>query len=156
MTTNKLADMDSEYADAGVISNIKQLAADNQAQAKRLAYFEQKNAKEEQSQQRESLLECQKKEVLTSCDEEFGAEFRDEACNLALNLVKTGKKKQPANQYEGAILMQDCYKQVKAEAKEKVKVEKNKVSGSGKTTRKPGTMQEVLADMKKDKSWMND
>ncbi|MHC4603391.1 MAG: hypothetical protein ACYS6W_08685 [Planctomycetota bacterium] len=166
---DQLAEMDSQYVDKSVISNIQRLEESNKKQAERIAKQEEKITKAEaaeQQRQDELAVERMKQEILKDCDKEFGSKYRNDAYKLADNLVDTGKEKQPKTQYAGYKLMRKCYKQVKdeAEAKEKAEKEKEKVptdSGSGgisftKTKRKSGSMQEVLADMKKDTSWLND
>lgn len=164
---DQLAEMDSQFVDKGVVSNIHRLEESNKKQAERIAKQEEKIAKAEtieQQRQDALMVEGMKQEILKDCDKEFGSKYRNDAYKLADSLVDNGKEKQPKTQYQGSILMRKCYKQIKDEAEAKVKAEEEKKkvptdSGSGgishtKTTRKSGTMQEVLADMKKDTSWL--
>ena len=166
---DELAAMDSQYVDKGVVSNIHRLEESNtrlETQAKKQEEKITKAESIEQARQDSLAVEGMKQEILKDCDKEFGSKYRNDAYKLADSLVDSGKEKQPKTQYAGYQLMRKCYKQVKdeAEAKEKKEKEKDSVttdSGSGgishtKTKRKSGTMQEVLADMKKDTSWKND
>ena len=164
---DQLAEMDSQYVDKGVVSNIHRQEESNKKQAEKITKLEEKIIKAEtieQERQNALAVEGMKQEILKDWDKEFGSKYRNEAYKLADSLVDSGKEKQPKTQYAGYKLMRKCYKQVKDEAEAKIKAEEDKKkvptdSGSGgvshtKTKRKSGTMKEVLADMKTDKSWM--
>jgi len=166
---DELAAMDTQYVDKGVYSNIQRQEENNKKQAEKVTKLEEKIAKAETiEQQRQDALatEGMKQEILKDCDKEFGSKYRNDAYKLADSLVDSSKEKQPKTQYQGYVLMRKCYKQIKDEAEAKVKAEEDKKkvptdSGSGgvshtKTKRKSGTMQEVLADMKKDTSWQTE
>lgn len=166
-----LAEMDSQYVDKGVIANIHRLEESNRKLEERCKKYEEKiSTIENGEQQRQDTLavEKMKQEILSDCDKEFGSKYRNDAYKLADSLVDSGKEKQPKTQYAGYRLMRKCYTQVKDEAEAKEKAEKEKAnptptdSGSGgishtsASKRKSGTMKEVLADMKKDKSWLDE
>lgn len=159
-----LAQMDTALVDSNVITNVEKLNARDAALSKQVEDMAKKIADletEKVERVRQSAVSQAREDVLSRCDEEFSPKFRTAALKIADKLVDGGDEEQPQDRYEGYILMKKCYQQVseKEESKTKTKTSVSVDSGKGgvthttKTTRKTGTMKEVLADMQKDQSW---
>jgi hypothetical protein len=163
---DELVTMNPEDVDKSVVANIQRMEARDKKQAKRIEQLELKaKAYEEAEEKRRSKATNQElqDEVLATCDKEFGAKYRSEAIKMADELVDSGKEKQPTTQFTGYTLMRKCYQAVVKKAEESKKDKTSDVptdSGSSgishKTSRKAGSRAEVLADMRKDRSWQQD
>lgn len=100
-------------------------------------------------------------EIYTACDEEFGAQFRNDAIKRADQLVADGAVDKPVTPVQGVKLMRQCYADVAAQAKPKDEPKKKTVPtdtglrGLSVTDLedseefKTGTLDEVAADMGK-------
>lgn len=160
-----LDDMDADVTDKAVIRNLNKLQVQNAALQKQLTeqsskyekLEEKASAYEQNEQQRQNARHKDQvtERILTPLDDEFGAKHRNAAMKMADRLVDTGQESQPQDAIAGMTLMRKCYKEVS-----KVKEPKESVpsdSGGGGIqkggSRKTGSRAEVLADMKKDKSW---
>ena len=161
---DELAQMDGDIVDKGVIANIQRMEARHKKLSDDLEQLNLKAKAYEEAEQKRTLKankEAAKEEILSSCDEEFGSKYRNEAYKVADEWVDSGKEIQPTTQFAAYKLMRKAYQEAKskAEAKEKKTVPTDSGSGgiSHKTsTRKTGSMKDVLADMKKDKSWLSE
>lgn len=152
--------MDTLTVDPAVIKNLQRLKdkvdkLENENKnlvSKATAYEEAENKRYQESQKKQTI-----ERILKPLDEEFGAKYRNEAMKLADDLVDTGKVKQPNDPLSAAELMRRCYKEIVAKNKPKEKETVPSDSGVGgishsEPKKKPGTMQEVLADMRKNPS----
>ena len=99
--------------------------------------------------------------ILAKCDKRYGAKYRNDAFKLADEMVKSGTKNQPQNEWDGLELMEECYEQVKTEADKTQDDPKTLVTDTGgggvsfdDTKIQTGSHEDVLANMKKNKgSW---
>lgn len=158
--TTDYPDLDPDLIDKNVIKSITQMKTDLKAEKEKVAALEGKAEKYEQTEQQKVVEENRQKmieKIHKPLDDEFGAKHRNAARELADELVNASKEKEPQDAIEAMILMRKCYKQVseKKESKESVRTDDGKggITASA-DTRKAGTTEEVLADMKKDKSWL--
>ena len=117
----------------------------------------------EQQEQRknfESQKNTVKENILSMCDDDFGAQFRNDAIKMADKLVDDGEEEQPTNIFDGLKLMKKCYRKIKESEdlkSKKVKTAQTDSGGGGVAAtghpKKTGSRSEILADLKKDKSW---
>lgn len=148
--------LDSELVDPAVAHNLKTLQdklaktekqlTDQQA---KIDTYEKQEAEKQKIQQHEETVE----QILSLCDDDYGAKYRNAAIKLADEI--TAKEKRPKDFIAGLKLMKKCYKQVK-EAEDKKTSDKTVPTDSGggdvpfdDTKLKTGSRQEVLADMQK-------
>jgi hypothetical protein len=154
--------LDPDQTEPNVIKAITQLTATNKALQKELgevkSYAEQHKQKEQQREAK-SQEDAIVSQMCDHLDGKFDPKFRNDAIAMAKNLVKNGKEKAVTNGVEAMILMEKCYTQLSDKSKPKDSV--NTDTGDGGITTpsgapKQGTTQEVLADMRKDKSWLDE
>jgi len=119
---------------------------------------QQKTDRERQLTQARSAIE---EEIYATCDEEFGAQFRNEAIKMADDLVDDGEAAQPKTQMQGYTLMRRCYAEVaKKHAKPAPKTKETVPTDSGlrglnhteigdSEEFKPGSLDQVKADIAK-------
>jgi hypothetical protein len=177
---DKLDEMDPEIVDEKVIRNIKaiekRLLSQSQEFAKReetlmgqikdlsqkTSRYEQEKAEAKQRSEHEKAVESVLNEVEDSLKDLHGVgtpgQYRTEAMKIADDLVDKGERKRPGNILEGIKLMRECYvKVISAHQKKKsVSVDGGKsgvTPGVKAGQRKTGSLDEVAADMLKDKSW---
>ena len=115
----------------------------------------------EQSRQQASQAAVEKEsarlqeQILTDCDEEFGAKFRNEALKMADSLVEKGEVELPKSPLDGYKLMRKCYQKIASSTK-KAPATATDSGGSvvpADSGIKPGSRQEVLKQMKKNHGW---
>lgn len=156
---NQLEAMDDLTVDKSVINNLNRLKADLEATKESLKAAQGKITQYETVEQGR-LAEAQKNQtierILTPLDEEFGAKYRNPAKKLADELVDKGDEPQPNDAIEAMVLMRKCYKQVIEKETKKSSVVGD--AGGGGVQEPPvkkgqGTPDEVLAEMRKTKSW---
>ena len=180
---NKLDDMDPELVDEKVIKNIqaieKRISSQRQEFVKReetlmaqikdlsqkTSQYEQEKAaaqrKTEQDRAIESVLNEVEDSLKTLHDVDTPGQYRTEAMKIADDLVDKGERKRPGNILDGIKLMRECYVKVISQHQKKkgVSVDGGKsgvTSGVKVSSRKTGSLDEVAADMLKDKSWQKD
>lgn len=157
--TKDYPDLDPDLVDRNVIKSITQMKTELEAEKAKVAALEGKAQGYEKTEQQKAATEYKDRlieKIHKPLDEEFGAQHRNAARELADELVGTQKEKEPQDAIEAMVLMRKCYKQVseKKESKETVRTDTGKGGTAAPTSeRKVGTTQEVLADMKKDGSW---
>jgi len=168
----KLETMDPDLADDKVIKNIQlmdeRLTAKEQeisAMSKKIDDYERQQAdaqaKKAEEQAKASVFKTVES-TMAKLDVPGAAKFRNEAAELADELVDTGQRKQPKTFDEAIDLMTDCYLQVKngQKTKNSVSVDTGKggTTTSGKKTGgiKPGKIEDVKAQMLKNRSWLKE
>lgn len=90
--------------------------------------------------------------ILSTCDDEFGAKFRNEAVKMADKLTNDGDVERPNNSLDGYLLMKRCYQEVRKQTEKKTVAATDTGGGSvpvNETESKPGTFSQVLDDLKK-------
>lgn len=120
-----------------------------------------KSQKTQAETQRQTDARRQREEeIYSSCDEEFGAQFRNDAIKLADKMVEDHEVDPPKNWVQGYRLMRKAYAQVAAKAKPAETKRKHVPTDTGvrglnltdlddSEEYKPGTLDEVAADMGK-------
>jgi hypothetical protein len=141
-------ELDPDLVDKNVIKEITKLKTAEAKMAKALEEQASKIAeyeKKEQAKEAEARFEGVINKVCTPLDEQFGAKFR----------IKSGDESEPQDAFDAYLLMEKCYNKVsvKDESKDTETDDGKGGAPPPPETRKTGTMEEVLADMKKDKSW---
>jgi chromosome segregation ATPase len=156
---NKLEAMDDALVDKAVINNFAKMKADLESVRTELGEAKGKISQYETIEQGR-IAETQKNQtierILTPLDSEFGAKFRNPAKKLADELVDSGDEPQPKDAIEAMVLMRKCYTKVVEKATKKDGTPAD--AGGGGVPPPPekkgqGTPHEVLADMRKTKSW---
>lgn len=162
--TDDFKTLDADMIDPAVVHNLKILqdklnTAEKQltGQQTKIDNYEAAEIVKVDKQRHEETVE----EIYSTCDEEFGPKFRNDAIKLADELVKSGKEKAPDSKkvgfersfIQGLKLMRRCYKQVSEDKKASGNPVPTDSGGGGvpfdDTKKKTGTRQEVLADMRK-------
>jgi hypothetical protein len=160
----KETDFDPDLVDGNVIKELQQARADRKALLKKVEHLEGKAATYEQTEQQRANQRAEDMAIKKMCEAiesegEYGPQMRNDAISLAHKLVKQGKEEKPTDGIDGMILMKKCYRQLseKAEPDESVRTDTGDggLVTSGKNV-KIGTTQEVLADMKENKSWLEE
>lgn len=140
----------------GQTAKLQKLEADN---ASMREYVEDLKAREQQEQVTKAKSEVEE-EIYSTCDEDYGAQFRNEAIAMADKLVDDGEVDPPRTQMQGLKLMRKCYAEA---AKKHAKPDKPKAQVPTDTGLhglsvadiedseefKPGTLDQVKADMAK-------
>ena len=158
--TTDYPDLDPDLVDKNVIKSITQMKTDLKAATDELTTLKGKATQYEKTEQQRTVDENRRRmieKIHKPLDDEFGAKHRIAARKLADELVNTGKEQEPVDVIDAMYLMRKCYTQVSAkkETKETVRTDTGKGgTGSPESAKKAGTTQDVLADMKKDKYWM--
>lgn len=155
-------DFDPDLVDKNVIRELTQARADRKELLEKVANLEGKATAYEQTEQKREAKTAEDAAVNKICgklDEEFGPQFRNDAIALATKLVKEGKEKPVADGIDATHLMRKCYTQLSKEANSD-KSERTD-TGDGGTVIPPvpgkaGTTEEVLADMRQNKSWLSE
>jgi len=111
-------------------------------------YIQSTQAQQQQQAQQQAHRDLVE-EIYTACDDEHGAQHREAAIQLADSKVGSGEADKPDNAAAGLRLMQKCYAEVAAKTKAAAPPrELNPQSVRGSTDFKPGTLDEVVKDMK--------
>ncbi len=161
--TQRLEDLDPALVDSKVISNFgkmksqfEQLSSQVAAQQREIDAYKGI----ESERQRETGKQKTINKILAPLDEEFGAKYRNDAVKMADQLINDGTETQPQDSIEAFSLMRKCYKTLVDKDTKKATPKKMVPADSGtgsipflETTKKQGTIEEVLADMRKNPSW---
>ncbi len=105
---------------------------------------------QDQQSQHEQARQVMLEEIYSACDEEHGAEHRNEAMKLADAKVDNAEVAKPTTPTQGLRLMQKCYAEVATKTKTAPKpceLSVTTIQNSGEF--KPGTLDEVAKDMRK-------
>lgn len=181
---NKLDVMDPELVDQQVIKNIHaieqrlQSQRDNFQKEKAELLSLQKGLSDKLAQLENERAETQRKSAHNEAVESVFSrveaslkrhgvttpgQYRTDANKLADEMVDTGQRKKPDSIMSGIELIEECYLKVIDQHNKKkkgVSVDGGKSGPSSgvkeKGQRKTGTLDEVAADMLKDKSWKED
>jgi hypothetical protein len=112
-------------------------------------YLEGVHAQDRQIQQ-ETTRRAIEEEICSACDADYGAEHRAEAIRLANEKVDRGELPRPTTPTAGLTLMQKCHAEVVARTKTPARPrELNPVTVRGTEEFKPGTLDEVAADLRR-------
>jgi len=176
---DKLDDMDPDLVDPKVINNIRAIEKRLEKQrndfqqeksellgkitelSQKASEYENERAELQQKQQHDKTVESVLNRVEASLKRQkvtTPGQYRTEAIKLADDLVDKGEVKKPNDVVAAIDLMEDCYLKVisKHQKKKGVSVDGG-TSGaspaSGKKEKKTGSLDDVAADMLKDKSW---
>lgn len=165
MTARKEGDdypeLNPDYVDGNVIKTMQQMRSELKATKTELSKIQSENAerqKAEKTKAEEEYKEGIFKKVADNLDEKYSPKYRAEARKMAKKLVDLKEESVPNDSFDLMILLEKCYKKLaeKEKGKETVRTD----TGEGGTVkvpseRKAGSLQEVLAEMKKDDSWKN-
>ena len=153
-------DFDPDMVDKNVIKELLQARADRkelQKELKQLKGMAETYEQKEQKREAKTVEDIAVNKMCGVLDEEFGAQFRNDAIALATKLVKEGKEQPVSDGIDAVHLMRKCYKQL-SEATKAEKSVPTDTGGGGTvipgTPGKTGTTAEVLADMKENKEWL--
>lgn len=154
-------ELDPDMVDKNVIKSITQMKSELKSAKDELKDLKSYAAEHKQVEQQRAEKVAEDDAVRRMCEaieEDYDPQHRNEAIALAKKLVKDGKEPPVSDGIDGMKLMRKCYKQLSEKAKpEDVPTDKGGGGGpSPPSTRKEGTEEEVLADMKKDQSWRDD
>ena len=92
----------------GTVGEVRDLKKQNEAYRQKFDELERRDRQSREQTQRRSLG----KRIYSSCDKEFGAQFRNEAVKLADQKVSDGEVDVPRDAIGGYQLMRDCYREV--------------------------------------------
>ena len=161
--SQRLEDLDPALVDFKVIKNfdkmksqLEQLSSQVAAQQREIDTY--KGIETERWRETDKQKTINK--ILAPLDEEFGAKYRNEAIKLADQLINDGAESQPQDAIEAFSLMRKCFKTLAEKDTKKPSPKKIVPADSGtggipflETTKKQGTIEEVLADMRKNPTW---
>jgi hypothetical protein len=152
-----LEPVDDALVDPKVIRNLEKLYEQHgrlevqvKEQAEKISKYEAKEAEIAKAEQIKSVTE----KILKPLDETYGAKYRDAAYALADKMVQKGEARAPGDALDGYLLLEKCYRQLKA--KEDAASPKAPVTDSGfggipfndsKIT--TGSRADILAEIKK-------
>lgn len=181
---DKLDEMDPDLVDTQVIKNIQTIERRLKAQREEFQKKEEsllgriddlsaktvRYEKERAESQRKAEIKEKIDSVLNRVEASLKlhgvdtpGQHRTEAMKIADELVDKGDRKKPVNVLQGVELMEECYLKVIAQHNKKKKGVSVDGGKAGVTTgvktkgqRKTGSLDEVAADMLKDKSWKED
>lgn len=155
--TTEYPELDSDLVDKNVIKTITQLKSDLKAEKERTTALEGKATQYEKTEQqraanthRNALIE----KICKPLDEKFGGKYRNPAQELANKLIKDGKETEPQDAIDAYFLMEKCYTQLEKKPSDTVTDDGKGGTATPLADRKTGTTEDVLADMKKNKSWL--
>lgn len=163
---DKFQKVDKDLVDPAVANNLeemkRQLASVQQTVQAQQVVIETAKQKEQlvaYTEEKQSKVE----KMFAGLDSKHGAEYRNDAHKLADQWVEDGKEDQPqeGEWVEATLLFDRAYSEVKANA-EKAKEKPTPTDTGSKSSsvswskRSQGTFNEVLDDMKKDKSWLKE
>lgn len=141
----------AKYAQ-GLEKQVSDLKLQHDDLQKRQEATDEKTRQENVSKQ----VQAAQDRILTDCDDEYGAEHRNEALKLADELVDKGDIQKPTTEYDGGRLMRRCYKDTAAKHKDEHKPKTPTDAGGGNVAHenklKPGSIKDVLKQMKNDPS----
>lgn len=154
-------ELDPDLVDKNVIKSITQLKSQLKSANDELRGLKSYAEKHRQAEEKREAKTREDKIVNKMCDSldaKFSPKYRNDAISLAKKLVKEGKEKPVEDGVDAMILMEKCYKQLSETEKPKENVPTD--TGDGGVTppassRKQGTVEEVLADMKQNKEWLD-
>jgi len=153
-------ELDPDLVDKNVIKSITQMKSQLKAandELKELKSYAEKHKQAEEQREAKTREDRIVNKMCDALDGKFNPKYRNDAIALAKRLVEERKEKPVQDGVDAMILMEKCYKQLSEAEKPKDEVPTD--TGDGGITppassRKPGTVEEVLADMKENKEWL--
>ena len=151
-----LDELESEFIDPTVYKVIKNLQS-KLSNLENIAETYRKTETDRQAKEREQQLEVAKEkaknEIIGDIESEFGSQFRNEALKRADEICnKRGYA--PQDRYEAAKILRQCYKEISSQKtttpKKAIPSDSGKttVSASPKEDVKPGTLREVMSQLR--------